>query len=106
MRKTCRWKTKVLGYIPLPRTEKKRETAEMKPHTAPASVHIPQLIPTTSIKQWQLQRRPRLSSSFSNIFPRGCTHVQRDGRKTYFSMRLLTAFSTLPSLLQMYLKKK
>lgn len=96
----------MLGYIPLPRTEKKRETAEMKPHTAPASVHIPQLIPTTSIKQWQLQRRPRLSSSFSNIFPRGCTHVQRDGRKTYFSMRLLTAFSTLPSLLQMYLKKK
>jgi len=29
---------------------KKRETAEMKPQTAPASVHIPQLIPTTAIR--------------------------------------------------------
>lgn len=107
MRKRCRWKMKVPGYISLLRKNEKEGDCRDETLDSPC-IHTHPPANTHYINQNNGSSRedpnypaPSLTSSLEAA--RMCKGMKE---KTYFSMRLLTAFSILPPLLQMCLLKQ
>lgn len=103
-RKRCRWKINLPGYIaPSRSSEKKGDCRDEIPDSLCICTHPPANIHYINQNNGSSREDPHNPSSCTIIFPRGCMHVQRNGKNPHFSMRLLPAFSILLPLLQMCL---